>query len=602
MASLLKKDLAESWHRDRSAFNAARIRRLIKRETPNLPDNAPSVRAAFIGSFTLDTIRDTFEIACLDEGIIPHTFLGAYQQYPQEMLNPASGLYGHSPEVTYLALDPEAVFRDFCYAPPVNAAELEKALEDFLTRLRAMVRQFENQDAGLLVIHNLAVPPYDVLGNHALQRGSLTWAVRLFNERLLALSQEHPRVQVLDYDHVAARVGKALAHNAKLRLFGRFCVSHEAVPALVHAQIGYVKALKGLTRKCIVLDLDNTLWGGIVGEDGYEGIHLGPTPPGNAYWEFQKTLLGYYRRGIILAINSRNNPDDALRVIREHPYQVLREEHFGSMVINWGDKASNLKTLAADLNIGVDDLVFIDDDQRNCELVGMAMPEVLVVNLPEDPSLFSQTLLALNDFESLTLTEEDRTRGAMYAAERSRRAAKGSTADLEEFLDHLQTRIHIADADAFAVPRIFQLTQRTNQFNMTTRRYTLAEIQELAARPDTRVLYITASDKYGDSGIVGVAVIVKQGPVWHMDTLLMSCRILGRHIEDAFLWWIASQAVGAGAKELRGDVIYTKKNAAARGFYERMGFHVIQESEAGKIYAADAAQVASRKPRGVHFE
>lgn len=602
MATLLEPEFDLLWDKDPSVLNAMRIRRALSKKPPLAREGAPTLRAAFLGSSTLDPLRDTFEITCLHQGIQAATFLGGYRQYPQEMLDENSPLYAFRPEITFLILDPWTVLGDLCFYLAEDGPAQAEALRDFLNQLRGMIRKFCELEAGLLVLHNLCPPPYDVMGLAGAEPGSLTRAIRDFNAELAALSHEFARVKILDYAALAARHGALAACDEKMRLLGRLCLSNAIVPPLARAQVGLAKALKGLARKCIVLDLDNTLWGGIVGEDGFEGIALGPTPPGNAYWEFQKTLLGFYRRGIILAIASRNNPEEALRVIREHPSQVLREEHFGAIAINWDDKPASLVKIARELNLGLDALVFVDDDPHNRQLVRQMLPQVLTPEMPQDPSYYARTLLELNDFESLALTEEDRKRGQMYAAERSRRSAREKSSDLEDFLRDLQTRIAIAPADPFSIPRIAQLTQRTNQFNMTTRRYSPADIEALAARPDHRVYALSAADRYGDSGLVGVAIVRTEGESWLIDTFLMSCRVLGRRIEDSFLWWIAKEAEKAGARTLLGEVIDTPKNMPARDFYERAGFTGVPAADGVKRYAIAVASFSSEPPHGVEIE
>ncbi len=460
---------------------------------------------------------------------------------------------------------------------------------------------FDRKKAGLLVVQNLAMPPYDILGLNAGQPGSLTWAVDRINQQLARMAGATSCMRVLNYHHVASRVGTARAFDDKMRLLGQFFIGEPALAELAHAQIGFARALLGLTRKCIVVDLDNTLWGGIVGEVGFEGICLGQNPPGNAYVEFQKTLLGYYNRGMILAINSRNNPEDVFRVLREHPDQILREHHFGCIVVNWEDKAANLVRISEELNIGLDSLVFVDDDPHNCELVRGSLPQVLTLQVPRDVSKINRMLLELNEFDALGLTAEDRQRGQMYAAERSRREIRSNSVDMESFLADLQIRVKVSRADPFSIPRIAQLTQRTNQFNATTRRYSPADVERLAGDKGTRVYAVSASDRFGDSGIVGAAVVCVEGDAWRLDSFLMSCRVLGRRIEDAFLARIATDAAEASALRLVGEVIFTKKNIPARDFYERMGFALVRQEPERTVWEAPASAVSRRMPKSLEI-
>ena len=328
-----------------------------------------------------------------------------------------------------------------------------------------------------------------------------------------------------------------------------------------------------MSKKCIVLDLDNTLWGGILGEDGLEGIRLGPTPEGRPYLEFQKYLLSLFNRGIILAINSKNNHKDALRVFQEHPNMVLKEHNFASMQINWNDKVSNLKNIAKELNIGLDSLVFIDDEKLNREMVKSILPEVEVVDLPEDPSLYLKTLAEIDDFNILKITEEDKKRGKMYAERRKRQELQNkSSTDITQFLKDLRMIATINMADSFNIPRIAQLTQKTNQFNMTTRRYSEEDIKKFSGNKNFLVMCISIKDKFGDNGITGAAIVEKSHESWRIDTFLLSCRIIGRKAEEILLGHIIGLAKNENVKKIIGEFIPTQKNTPAKSFYKNSKF------------------------------
>jgi FkbH-like protein len=328
----------------------------------------------------------------------------------------------------------------------------------------------------------------------------------------------------------------------------------------------------GINRKCIILDLDNTLWGGIVGEDGFDGIELGQTSNGKAFVEFQKHLLSLWQQGIILAINSKNNFDDAMKVIRDHPDMILREKHFASIQINWNDKAQNLKQISDEINIGLNSIVFFDDDKLNQERIKQEFPEVLTIEIPNDPSQYSSILTNLNDFSVLQKTEEDTKRGEMYAQQRQRKQFENTVSNLDQFLKQLDIKVKIKKSNEFLIPRISQLTLKTNQFNLTTRRYQEEEIRKFSKDENFTVGCVQVLDKFGDNGVTGAYVVKKNGTSWILDTFLLSCRIIGRGVEDAMLSHILKDAKNNGIKEFKAEFIPTSKNKPAENFLSEFGF------------------------------
>jgi len=378
---------------------------------------------------------------------------------------------------------------------------------------------------------------------------------------------------VYDFNQFVTKHGEDNIFDYRKFLFGDIKISLDFIPYLANDLMSYLKAVLGLNRKCIVVDLDNMLWGGIVGEDGFDGIKLGPTSPGNAFVEFQRLLLSYWQRGILLAINSKNNYDDVIQVIKEHPYMVLREEHFASMQINWNDKVSNMKEIVKDLNIGLNSLVYFDDDAVNRELVSTRMPEILTVNVPNDPTLYSKTLMSLNDFNVLQITDEDLKRGKMYQQQKVRKELQSTATNLDEFLKQLDIKITIKNATQFTIPRISQLTLKTNQFNLTTKRYQEEDIVKFSKDKTKLVGCAQVEDKFGDNGITGVFIINKDNPTeWSIDTFLLSCRVMGRGVEDAIMAHILQKAKADGVKKVSGMYIPTKKNMPCENFLSNYGF------------------------------
>jgi FkbH-like protein len=375
-----------------------------------------------------------------------------------------------------------------------------------------------------------------------------------------------------DFDSFVRKYGENNVFDFRQFFIGDIKVSFDYIPYLIHDLIGYVKAFLGLNKKCIVLDLDNTLWGGIVGEDGFEGIKLGDTPEGKAFVEFQKTLFALHKRGIILAINSKNNADDAIRVIKEHPNMVLKEENFSSVRINWNDKVANMKEIAGELNIGLDSMIFFDDDPVNREYMRLSLPQVLTVDLVDDASEYAQDLMDMNDFHVLKITEEDIDRGKMYLEEKQRKDLEKSATNLEDFLKQLDIKILFKNANEFTIPRISQLTLKTNQFNLTTKRYQEEDIRDLAHKDNYWIGCAQVEDKFGNSGITGAFIIKKEKLEWIIDTFLLSCRIMGRKIEDGILAHILQKAKEEGVSTIKGTFIPTKKNKPCENFLLDFGF------------------------------
>ena len=302
-----------------------------------------------------------------------------------------------------------------------------------------------------------------------------------FNQKLSDICKDEDSAYLYDLNGFVARFGQNNVFDYRQYFFGDVKISLNYIPFLANELLGFIKPILGLNKKCIVLDLDNTLWGGIVGEDGFNGIKLSHNDPiGRAFIEFQKYLLSLHERGIILAVNSRNNLEDAINVIKDHPNMILREEHFACLKINWNDKVTNLKEIAQELNIGLDSIVFIDDDPVNRDFVRETLPEVLTIELPKDPSLYVSTLTELNDFHVIKITEEDKQRGKMYTQQRKRVESEKNSASFEEYLKQLDIKIHIKKADEFTIPRISQLTLKTNQFNLTTKRYQEKDIKNFS--------------------------------------------------------------------------------------------------------------------------
>ncbi len=358
----------------------------------------------------------------------------------------------------------------------------------------------------------------------------------------------------------------------------------------------FLVPLSGRIAKALVVDLDNTLWGGIIGEDGMTGIQCGAEYPGAAYQALQRAMLDLAKRGILLAICSKNNPDDAMEALNQHAGMLLRPKHFACMRINWQDKSQNLREIAAELNIGLDALAFVDDNPAERERVRAAAPEVLVLDLPQDPLQYAAAVRDCPAFERLSLSAEDLQRTGMYAAQQERSQAEQSFQSKEDFYRFLEQEAEIAPVLPQTLARIAQLTQKTNQFNLTTRRYSEQQIQELDASPDWQVFSITVRDRFGDHGLVGVAITHDEAEVCEIDTFLLSCRVIGRTVETALLAYLAESAAARGYHTLQGWFLPTKKNVPARDFYSQHGFSAQSQDDKGTLWTLDLRQHPLRPP------
>lgn len=568
-------------------------------------DDERKVRIGVLGSTNLDTLAMCLDIQCRLEGLLPEIYTSPFNQYTQDILDPDSQLHAFSPEIALLMIDWRSILpEDFPPAFPAASRRRKKREQArMLDHFRTAIDGLLSGTDSMVVAGNLIVPTFSPLG---ILDGKVDLGLAPFfaeiNSNLCRAYSDNPRVFVHDLDAVAGHFGKGRALSPEMYYRGSILFAEAFLPVLSRSLVAYAKAYKNMNRKCMVLDLDNTLWGGVVGEDGMEGLDLGGSPVGRAYVDFQRLLLSYYNRGVILAINSKNNAEDAMKVLHEHPGMVLREKHFGAIRINWKDKTENMIELARELDIGLDSMIFIDDNPHERERVRSALPYVLVPELPSSPFRRADALKALTDLDVLVLTDEDRRRGEMYRARRQRRELMGSKGSLENFLRSLDLRIQVRPADALSLPRVASLLNRTNQFNMTTRRYTLAQVEEMSREEGIRIYTLKVRDRFGDEGIVGVAIIRAQEPAWIIDSFLMSCRVIGRGIEFAFMGRIAGDARAGGAEELVGKFIRTAKNEPARGFYADCGFRAAAERNGVARWVLDLAKGEVQIPDWVVFE
>ena len=532
------------------------------------------LRIGILGSFTLNGIDEMFKEICLDKNIDCETYTCGYNQYNQDILNKDSSYYKFKPELTFLVLDVRHILGDLFFdSYKITSFErsefIEKKVDDVFKLLKTIVTNSDSK----IVLSNFQYPTYSPYGiNDGKKELGLKEIIENINIKIRDRIKKEKSIFIFDFNGFVTKYGEVNVFNFQQYFSGDIKISIRYTKEFVNELMQFVVAHLGITKKCIVLDLDNTLWGGIIGEDGFESIKLGDEPIGRSFVEFQKRLLALSNRGIILAINSRNNFEDAIRVIREHPNMILKENDFSCVKINWKNKALNLREISKELNIGLDSIVFFDDDPINRELVKKEMPEVSVIDLHSDSSEFANKLTRMIEFEIWNMTSEDIQKKKMYGEQKQRIEYEEKIDDYDEFLRNMDIQIEIKEADDFTIPRISQLTLKTNQFNVTTRRYQEKEIFSFSQDKNSVIQCAKVKDKFGDNGITGVYIVKKEEKEWIIDTFLLSCRIIGRGVEDALLSEIIKRAKKEGVKKVKGVFIPTKKNKPAEKFFEEFGF------------------------------
>ena len=533
------------------------------------------INVGILASFSLNGLEETLRVKSAQKGIDCRIYVGDYNQYNQEIFKSNSRLFQFNPQLTFLILDIRHILGELYFLPySISASERKEFVETKVDEIKKLVETFLDNSNSKLVITNFQIPVYSPYGiNEQKEDFGMKQLVYEINNKIRHELKDQPLVFIYDFNEFVMKFGEYNVFNYQDYFFGDIKISIDYIPKFADELLGYVNAVMGITKKCIVLDLDNTLWGGIIGEDGFDNIKLGDDAVGRSFVEFQKRLLALNQRGIILAINSKNNFEDAMEVIKKHPSMILREDNFACMKINWDDKVTNLQEISKELNIGLDSMVFFDDDLINQEFVKTSLPEVLVVELPNDSSQFAQIITKMKEFDVLKITEEDVKRNEMYLVQKKRTELKNKIVDFDEFLKQMNIEVNIKNADSFTIPRISQLTLKTNQFNLTTKRYQQEEISSFSSDKDRIVECVQVSDKFGDNGITGVYIIEKKdSKEWIIDTFLLSCRIMGRKVEEAMLYQIIEKAKNLGIKKIKGKFIPTKKNKPAENFYENFGF------------------------------
>jgi FkbH-like protein len=537
-----------------------------------------SLRVGIIHTYTSDLLDPWLSLAAALQGLTLDTYHAPYGLNMREAEGD-SGLVAHAPDLTLFLLRREdlhpALARPLAGLDPSQQASIRR---EAFGRLEGIIRHFRTQRIGQIVLTLLPsiAPPGLGIYDAQSDRSESGWWAALKGEIGRCLRESIPAALLLDLDEVVQHVGREGFFDRRYWYSASFPFKAPAASEFARRVIAIGAVLKFPRAKVIVLDADNTLWGGIIGEDGLNGIALGPEYPGNAFMDFQRRLLEYQQRGFILALCSKNNEADVDHVFKEHPHQLLRVEHFAARRVNWLPKADNLVSLAEELNLGLESFIFVDDSEHECAGVRHRLPQVEVIQTPAKPIDVPGCLEHVARLEVLSLTAEDLAKTEMYAQDRRRREswqrAEGSSTSQRDYLASLEMKMKIEFNDARQVARLSQMTQKTNQFNLTTRRYDEQRMHELIGSDEWLVAHFSLADVFGDSGIVGLALVRLAAERAEVDTFLMSCRVIGRDAEAAFMHALLRRLAAQGIDEVVADYQPTAKNGLVKDFLPDHGF------------------------------
>ncbi len=555
-------------------------------------DRLEPLKLGILSNSTTALLAPALAASAARHGLILDVIEAPFDQAMQAAQDPGSEINKAKPDLVLLAFDQRIIAKPSRMFSESDANDVVNQAMEYMNAVCAGIR--ENSGASLIV-QTLPHPPAHMLGSFDRRLPASPYAlIDRFNSLLLQ-ALDGSGDTLLDIGGLAATVGLDIWHNALQWNVAKLSFAQEAVPLYADHVARLLGAIRGKSRKCLVLDLDNTLWGGVIGDDGLEGIVLGQgDPAGEAYLDIQRTALNLRQLGVILAVSSKNNDPVARRPFQEHPDMLIKEQDIAVFQANWSDKASNLEAIAKALDIGLDSLVLLDDNPAERAQVREALPQVAVPELPEDPALFARTLLAAGYFETIALSDEDRIRADDYSARASRIELQSTSRNLESFLASLDMEISFSSFDEAGQGRIAQLINKSNQFNLTTRRYTEVEVASMRDDNTLFTLQVRLRDRFGDNGMISVIICRPVDHIWEIDTWLMSCRVLGRRVEEAVLAEVVRNARKAGIQALRGRYRPTDRNQLVVDHYKNLGFESAETDEEDRLWHLDLENFQSK--------
>lgn len=595
--------LAEIAQTDDGWKGLARAGGLLARTAPEaireLHPGAMPLTAAVTGHGTLDALGAPLAAELARHGMPLRLVQGEHDAWLRDLRDTGSPLYAPDTDLALCLLDAEIIFGEL--PSPWGPGDVSEALDAKLRLIGGLVEQYVSHGSGVLVLNTLPLltaHTRQLVDHRSRSELSLKW--REFNAGLLRLALAHPRVHVVDLDPLIAESGPV--RDSRLAAYAGVHLGAELL-ARYAREIGHLaRALRGRTKKVLVVDLDNTLWDGILGDDGPGGIAAATTYRGAAFGAFQQVVKQIGSQGVLLAVCSKNDQDAVVDVLRDHPDMRLREDDFVAISANWQPKDGNIRAIAERLNLGVDSLVFADDSPFECGLVAANLPDTAVVRLDEEPALHIGRLLADGWFDTRELTDADRDRAGQYRADAGRRDLLDSAGSMDDYLRELDVRVELSPVRPHELARIAQITLRTNQFNLTTQRLQKADVQERLDSPGHLVLAVRARDRFGDNGVVGALFAHRDPDGLHIDNVLLSCRVFARGIEQAALAALLAHARDTGAPAVHGAYLPTAKNLKVRDFLPSLGFGTTSENAGGHLVFRHALDVLPQVPGHVTLD
>ena len=557
------------------------LNNFLNNNKSELHNTLDKLNIAFLRNFTVEPILPILSGEMFFSNFSVDYYLNDYDTIAKEVFDSNSELYRFNPDVIFLSQwlnnvsekATKMLFR-------LSAKEKEEEIDRIISQTHLFLSNIRKYTSAPIIFNNFPRTEFLTLGiiDNRLPQSEAHWYNKL-NQKLLELSFDIADTYCLDFNAIFNTIGIKEALDQKKWESVKAPLTFKSMLALAKEYRKYIKALKGKTKKCLVLDCDNTLWGGIVGEDGLSGIKLGGTYPGSSFQSFQEKILNLKHRGVILALCSKNNEEDVLAVFEKNDQMKLSLNDISCHRINWKDKATNIKEIAQELNIGTESIVFIDDSKFECEWVSTNLPEVTTIHLNTDPAHHANKVFDEGLFDSLNFLEEDSQKTERYKAEERRKALSKQASSYEDYLETLELEANIEPLTRQTVERVAQLTQKTNQFNLTTKRYTADQIGQLIDKKDYSVFTMEAKDKVAKLGIIAAAIIHQESKGAVVDSFMMSCRALGRGLENAFLSFILDDFNKKGVNRVTGIYLPTKKNKQTQDFFKQNNFRKVKQTD-----------------------
>ncbi len=543
------------------------------------------IRISFAATSTIEHFIEVFRFRAALEGFDARTFLAEFDTMRQSVMDPGSELYAFEPDIVWLFSNYRDVKGEI--PPAASGEEVAAAVESEVDSFASLWDALKRNSSAYVIQNNADLPPERVFGNF---EGAAIWGrqsvLRKFNYELARAVP--PGVTVFDIDYLSSVYGKAKWFNRQYWYHSKHGFALDACGIVAFRAARLISALKGAAKKCVVLDLDNTIWGGVVGDDGLEGIRIATGADGEAFADFQSYLKALNRRGIILAVCSKNDEENAKQPFLEHPDMRLKLEDVAVFKANWGNKAENIREIAETLDIGLNSLVFVDDNPFERNLVRTMLPMVATPEMPEDPALFIRTLDAEGYFETVSFSEEDKSRGAMYRDNAARKTLQKKFENLDDYLNDLSMEADVGEFDSKNLPRISQLINKSNQFHLTTTRYSEPAITEFMKDPKRICLHFRLKDRFGDNGLIAAVIMeAVNGEDLMVDTWVMSCRVLSRGMEEFIHNKMVKAAKARGCRRIIGRYIPTKKNQMVSRLYARLGYAATGEEDGASLWELD---------------